>query len=152
MQRRPLKKRCRISGNLWMLLFIIALFSAAIWVLTPSGSAVLDREKENLGMRLGLDLKGGTQIAYQAAFLESETNPEGALAEAANRIRTRIDEYGVIEPAIQTQGIDRIIIQLPGITDPAEVQDYILQPAFLEFREVEMNAGSLVTLGDYLNK
>jgi preprotein translocase subunit SecD len=71
---------------------------------------------------------------------------------AVKSIETRINRYGVVEPVIQRQGADRIVIQLPGITDLDEARSLIEETAFLEFREVEVETGSTpATLGDYLS-
>ena len=174
--RRVLRKRPRISGNTWMLLFILALLGPAIWVLTPSGSIALDRmvtkitnvtvdpltnitttttetvPAENLGMRLGLDLQGGSHLVYQVDFQEdwSEGRKELATDTALVTIRDRIDKYGVAEPVIQRQGSDRILVQLPGVTDIDEAKDLIERTGFLEFREVEMNGAEPARLSDYL--
>jgi len=136
-----------------MLLLIVALLSTAIWIITPSGSTALDRDEENLGMRLGLDLQGGSHLVYEAKFDEEWEKDERDfhLERAVVTIRDRIDKYGVAEPVIQQQGVDRILIQLPGITDVDEAKSLIEETGFLEFREVESNAGSPVTLEDYLN-
>ncbi|MBL7119847.1 MAG: protein translocase subunit SecD, partial [Dehalococcoidia bacterium] len=157
--RRILRKRPRISGNTWVLLFILALLSPAIWVLTPSGSIALDRianvsEEQNLGMRLGLDLQGGSHLLYQADFQEDWSDSERAfhLDRAIYTIRDRIDKYGVTEPVIQQQGSDRILVQLPGITDIDKAKALIEETGFLEFREIERTeADAAVTLSDYLD-
>lgn len=154
MQRRPARKRLRISRNGWLLLLILALLGASIWVLTPSGSSVLDRDSADLGLRLGLDLKGGTQLVYQGQFSENATGADKdfKMDGVAKSIETRINRYGVVEPVIQRQGGDRILIQLPGITDLEEARALIEQTAFLEFREVELNdQGNPATLNDYLS-
>jgi len=141
----------RIRWNVWVLLLILGLLGTSIWMLTPSGSSSLDREKENLGMRLGLDLAGGTHLVYQVDFDEDWDSAERAfhMDRAITTIRNRIDKYGVAEPIIQKQGDDRILVQLPGITDRDEARALIEQTGFLEFREVELNGTSVVRLEDY---
>jgi len=153
MQRRPTSKRPRLGRNGWALLLILALLGVSIWVMTPSGSSVLHREKDNLGLRLGLDLQGGISLGYQAQFPEGTESADkpGLMKIAADRIRKRVDAYGVTEPVVQIQGDDRIIVQLPGVTDINQAQSLIQQTAFLEFREVETNGSSAATLKDYLD-
>ncbi len=151
--RRLLRRRPRLSGSAWVLLLILALVVPAIWVLTPSGSTALSREKDNLGMRLGLDLAGGSHLVYQAAFEEGWDEDLRAfhLERAVATIEDRINKYGVAEPVLQQQGDDRILVQLPGITDIDEAKALIEQTGFLEFREIELNGGGeAVTLADYL--
>ena len=54
-------------------------------------------------------------------------------------IRNRIDQFGVSEPMIQRQGIDHILVQLPGIQDPQRAKDIIGKTALLEFKLVDDN-------------
>jgi preprotein translocase subunit SecD len=61
-----------------------------------------------------------------------------AVRQALETIRNRVDQFGVAEPVIQRQGLesDRILIQLPGVDDPARVKEIISNTAFLEWKEV----------------
>jgi preprotein translocase subunit SecD len=61
-----------------------------------------------------------------------------AVRQALETIRNRVDQFGVSEPVIQRQGLesDRILIQLPGVDDPARVKEIISNTAFLEWKEV----------------
>ena len=54
-------------------------------------------------------------------------------------IRNRIDQFGVSEPIIQRQGINTILVQLPGIQDPQRAKDIIGKTALLEFKLVDDN-------------
>ena len=82
--------------------------------------------------RLGLDLRGGTQIV-----LETTT---AADAEATERtlevLRRRVDALGVAEPVLARSGDDRIIVELPGLQDPAEAVAVIGRTAQLSFHPV----------------
>ena len=61
-----------------------------------------------------------------------------AVRKGLETIRNRVDQFGVSEPVIQRQGAagDRILVQLPGVDDPARVKEIISSTAFLEFKEV----------------
>jgi preprotein translocase subunit SecD len=59
---------------------------------------------------------------------------EMATAQALETIRNRIDEFGVSEPDIRIQGDDRILIQLPGITDTNRAKELIGRTARLDFK------------------
>jgi preprotein translocase subunit SecD len=63
---------------------------------------------------------------------------EQSVNQALETIRNRIDEFGVSEPVIQKELLseDRLLIQLPGIDDPARVKDLIKSTAMLTYREV----------------
>jgi len=64
---------------------------------------------------------------------------EGALSQAVEVLRKRVDAFGVAEPIIQAAGGNRILIQLPGLSeaDKAEAQTNIQKSAYLEFRMVK---------------
>jgi len=61
---------------------------------------------------------------------------------AVETIRNRVDALGVTEPLIAQESGNRIVIQLPGVDDPARVKDIIKTTAQLQFRLVEGNAGT----------
>jgi len=71
-----------------------------------------------------------------------------AVRQGLETIRNRIDQFGVAEPLIQRQGIegDRIVVQLPGVDDPARVKDLIRATAFLEIKPVVAVAPTQETL------
>ncbi len=66
-----------------------------------------------------------------------------ALEKSIEVIRRRVDESGTKEPLIQRQGTDRIILQLPGVDNPAEVKNLIGKTAKMEFRLVDHDAGTI---------
>jgi SecD/SecF fusion protein len=86
--------------------------------------------------RLGLDLRGGTQIV-----LETQDSPTvEADAEATDRtlevLRGRVDALGVAEPTLARAGENRIIVELPGLQDPREAEEVIGKTAQLSFHPV----------------
>jgi len=62
---------------------------------------------------------------------------KAALKKNMIALRNRIDQLGVSEPIIQQQGTDRIVIQLPGVKDPAEAKNLLGKTATLEVRLVD---------------
>lgn len=68
---------------------------------------------------------------------------KAAVEKSIEVIRHRIDESGTKEPLIQRQGSDRIIVQLPGVDNPAEVKRLIGRTAKLNFRLVDHDAGNI---------
>lgn len=88
------------------------------------------------GMRLGLDLQGGTNLVYEADLSQAPQGRESeALDGAMRNIERRINAYGVAEPVIQTVGSNRISLQLPGVKDIEEAKSLIGKTALLDFRE-----------------
>ena len=86
-----------------------------------------------LGLTLGLDLQGGVHLVYETV----DPNPTvEQLNGVVQIIRTRVDQFGVAEPLIQTLGENRIVVQLPGVQDVQAAKDLIGAPAVLDFREL----------------
>jgi len=94
----------------------------------------LYEEKEGT-IRLGLDLQGGMYLAYTVEPTPG-LDADEAIDQALEVIRNRIDEFGVSEPSITKQGDDRIVIQLPGVRDPARARAIVERQAHLEFKLV----------------
>jgi preprotein translocase subunit SecD len=65
---------------------------------------------------------------------------EQALKQNITTLHNRINELGVAEPVIQQQGIDRIVVQLPGVQDTAKAKDILGRTATLELRMVDESA------------
>ena len=59
---------------------------------------------------------------------------DGALKQNITTLHNRVNELGVAEPVIQQQGMDRIVVQLPGVQDTAKAKDIIGRTATLQFR------------------
>ena len=57
--------------------------------------------------------------------------------QAVETIRNRVDQFGVAEPVITRQGDNRILVQLPGLQDPARAKALIGKTALLEFKLVD---------------
>jgi len=135
--------------NTLTLIIILIIFALALSVVLPIDEGVLGKK----GVRLGLDLIGGSHLVYQAQFPEEATSDEKRrdMDRALDTIQSRIDAYGVLEPIIQKQEGERILVQLPGFTDIEAAKSLVEQTGFLEFREVELNEeGRPVYLSDYL--
>ncbi len=152
MRSRLTRRGPRFGGNGWLLLLILIILGLSIWVMTPSGTSVLDRHPGNLGLRLGLDLQGGTHVVYQGVFSDN-IDPDRRdfnMEAATNSIKRRVDSLGVVEPVIRRLGDDQIDIQLPGLTEN-ETMELLSKSAFLEFREVEtVNVTTAITLDNYI--
>ncbi|MDD2610407.1 MAG: protein translocase subunit SecD [Giesbergeria sp.] len=65
---------------------------------------------------------------------------EQALKQNMTTLHNRINELGVAEPVIQQQGLDRIVVQLPGVQDTAKAKDILGRTATLEVRMVDESA------------
>lgn len=102
-----------MKRNLFLLLFLtVVLVVLGVLIDIPRSPW----KNERIKAVLGLDLQGGTELTYEADLSES-SNKIQDLDNLKSVFRNRIDELGVAEPTIQTQGSNRIIIELPGIKD-----------------------------------
>jgi preprotein translocase subunit SecD len=75
----------------------------------------------------------GGPLRFRLAKAEVDNIKQMAVEQALETIRNRVDEFGVAEPTIQRTGTDGILIQLPGIQDPARAKNLIGKTAQLEF-------------------
>ena len=103
-------------------------------------------------IKLGIDLQGGTSFLVEMDMMKlSDTNElSGALSQAIEVLRKRLDPDGVKEPMIRPAGNNRIEIQLPGLSedDRARAKVNIQKPAFLEFRLAHEQSDELVKMGE----
>ncbi|CAM3331198.1 MULTISPECIES: protein translocase subunit SecD [Saccharibacillus] len=88
-------------------------------------------------VRLGLDLKGGFEILYEASPMTggAEVTRE-SLTETAKSLEKRVDALGGSEPEITTEGTNRIRLRIAGVTDEMAVRERIKEPANLTFRSM----------------
>lgn len=92
--------------------------------------------------RLGLDLSGGTQLLYRADTSAIAGDTEESLNALRETIERRVNLFGVAEPLVQREkgssvageGEERLIIELPGVTDANEAIRQIGETPVLEFR------------------
>lgn len=120
-------------------LLVVALTAVAIWYAYPpfdlhdAAGNVTKKGRLNLG----LDLQGGMHMVLEVdtAKLTPE-EAKDAPQRALEIIRNRIDQFGVLEPTINLQGTNRILVQLPGVTDRERAKEIIGKTAHLEFKLV----------------
>ncbi len=101
----------------------------------PASGRMRDTVVRRVPIKLGLDLRGGAHLALE---VDRSKQPNVDCADAIRRaervVRTRIDEFGTSESVVQVVGDCRLIVEVPGITDPARAKAIVLRTAFLEFR------------------
>ncbi len=131
-------------NKLWIrLLLVIAILAGAV--------CIIMREP----VKLGLDLKGGVYAVLEAApekegdIIDNETM--NSLIEVLDR---RINGIGVAESVVQKAGNNRVIIELPGISDTTEAINMIGKTALLEFKIMDENGnlGPTLLTGGALKK
>ncbi len=100
---------------------------------SPLASALLSGGLQDLQVTEGGDQKIEVTLIPQA-IQELRT---GAVTQSIEVVRRRIDEMGTKEPTIQRQGVDRIIVQVPGASDPQEILDVLRTTAKMNFHMVD---------------
>jgi preprotein translocase subunit SecD len=96
----------------------------------PDGSAEGSRPIET---KLGLDLRGGLRVEYQAKPVGDKIPSPADLAVIRTIIENRVNSTGVSEPVITTQGSDRVVVELPGVSDPDAIRRLVGQTGRLDF-------------------
>ncbi len=86
--------------------------------------------------RLGLDLRGGTQIVLETRDSPTLTADAESTDRAVEVLRRRVDALGVAEPVLARSGERRIIVELPGLQDPAAAAEVVGRTAQLTFHPV----------------
>lgn len=107
-------------------------------------------ELRKIPQALGGAFAGGGQFDFEVrrdgdSFTVSATEPgirdrvSRAVTQSIEIVRRRIDQLGTTEPVIQRQGIDRILLQVPGEKDPQRLKDILGTTAKLQFRLVDQS-------------
>lgn len=140
-------KNYPVSFNLFGRHLAFNISSPAIHLTKPF---VFDRE---LTIKQGLDLQGGTEVTLQADMSGIDAaSRQDALDSAKEVITRRVDMYGVAEPSIKTvvsPDSYRIVVALPGVTNPNEALNLIGQTAHMDFRELPV-ATTSATYADFV--
>ncbi|MGL4881699.1 MAG: preprotein translocase subunit SecD, partial [Waterburya sp.] len=118
------------------IILILGLIAAAIAILTT------------IPPQLGLDLRGGAQLTIQVNPNKENPDVKPTIEDvkAVQRVlENRINEFGVSETTVQTIGEDKILIQLPGESEPEEAERRLKGTAKLEFKQQKQGTeGNLI--------
>ncbi|OIO37056.1 MAG: hypothetical protein AUJ74_00175 [Candidatus Omnitrophica bacterium CG1_02_44_16] len=119
---------------LYRVYLIVGIIAVCIFLIFPLEKRI----------NLGLDLQGGMYLILRVdtAQIEEKARPD-AVERALEVVRNRIDEFGVKEPMVQIQGIDQIVVQLPGMTDRKRALELIGRTAMLEFKLVSSDTKAI---------
>lgn len=132
--------------HIWLSLVLVGIFvSLAVFIVRT------EREGSAYQFKFGLDLIGGTELVYTADTSGIE-DVAGAMESLREVIERRVNVFGVSEPIIQTEssGIisgnrqERLIVELPGVTDIDKAVELIGQTPVLEFRLARIDASQII--------
>ncbi|WP_334078032.1 protein translocase subunit SecD [Paenibacillus sanfengchensis] len=111
------------------------IFAFVTVVVVISGLMVWSTPGLLKSVHLGLDLKGGFEILYEASPMKGgEEVSRQSLLKTAQSLEDRANKLGTSEPEVTTEGTNRIRLKLAGVTDEAEVRKLMKEPASLTFR------------------
>src|SRR3954462_14873241 len=113
----------------------LSILGLVVLVLAGAAAVILTK-----ATKLGLDLKGGTELVYEGRPTPKvpKVTPQ-AVDDALNTIRKRTDALGVSEPEIQRAGANQISIGLPDVSNPKRAIDQVGSTAQLQFYDFEPN-------------
>ena len=120
--------------RLWAIIIIIISGLLALY---------LNNTYKTSPFKLGLDLNGGIHLTYKADTSKIAKEDIGQSMETLkNVIEARVNAFGVSEPIIQTEGMDKLIVELPGVSDTQKAIELIGQTPVLEFALIEEMKGT----------
>ena len=124
-----------MSQRSYYLLIIIAVVLAlAIYIVIPNSPGIhAGSFNKDFSTRLGLDLVGGVQALLEADLPANTPIEAGAMDAATGIVENRVNGLGLTEALVQKAGERRIVVELPGETDPERALATIQQTGLLEF-------------------
>ena len=135
-----------MSSLKYRLLLIAAMLVASVGFLFPRDVTVRRRGADGvlhesverkIPLKQGLDLQGGMHLVLEIDDTKqavADKDRSDAVDRALKTVRTRVEGYGVSEPVVLKQGSDRIVVELPGISDQERATAVVREQAFLEFK------------------
>jgi preprotein translocase subunit SecD len=124
-----------MSQRSYYLLIVIAVVLAlAIYIVIPNSPGIhAGVINKDFITRLGLDLVGGVQALMEADLPANTPIEAGAMDAATSIVENRVNGLGLTEAVVQKAGERRIVVELPGETDPERALATIQQTGLLEF-------------------
>src|SRR5436190_2732672 len=123
----------RAGPILILLIGVLALLIDFVPGLMLPDTASADGSWRAVETKLGLDLSGGLRVEYQAQAVDGKTPTPGDMGVIKDIVERRVNTTGVSEPLVTTQGSDRVVVELPGVTDPEAVRKLVGQTGQLDF-------------------
>jgi len=112
---------------------------------TTKARNLLAKSYSDLTYKISGSDKDFSLTASMSVMAQKRTQ-EFALKQNLQTLHNRINELGVAEPIVQQQGLDRIVVQLPGVQDTAKAKEILGRTATLEIRMVDEEKSDMATL------
>jgi len=125
---------------------ILVIILIAVWIDLPNTPGIpgIDRKIET---RLGLDLVGGVQALLEADLPAEQEISSEAMQTARTIVENRVNALGTTEALVQQAGDRRIVVEIPGETDPETALATLKQTGLLEFVDFSsLSAQEAITL------
>ncbi len=117
-----------------LLILVVVVVLVAVYVAVPNSPGIhLGGLQKDFATRLGLDLIGGVQALLEADLPAGTPIDAGAMSAAVSVVENRVNGLGLNEAVVQQAGDNRIVVELPGETDPEKALSTIQQTGLLEF-------------------
>ena len=95
---------------------------------------IIERADQDVLISDGAD---GKSLTVRMSEAQIKARQDFAIEQNLTTLRNRVNQLGVAEPLVQRQGVDRIVVQLPGVQDPNQLRRILTATATLEFRLVD---------------
>ena len=123
----------RAGPFLIVLIGVLALFIDFFPGLRLPDSSAADGQWRLVETKLGLDLEGGLRVEYRALPKDGVSPTQESMGVIKDIIERRVNSTGVSEPVVVVQGADRVVIELPGVSDVDAVRRLVGQTGQLDF-------------------
>jgi preprotein translocase subunit SecD len=97
---------------------------------------IIERTDQDVLVSDGAD---GRSLTVRMSEAQIKERQDFAIEQNLTTLRNRVNQLGVAEPLVQRQGVDRIVVQLPGVQDPNQLKRILTATATLEFRMVDQS-------------
>lgn len=117
-----------------LLILIVIIIGFAVYIDLPNTPGIhIGGFNKDFETRLGLDLVGGVQALLEADVSAETVVASESMRAATNIVENRVNGLGVSEAVVQQAGDRRIVVELPGETDPERALETLQQTGLLEF-------------------
>ena len=126
------------NRNIILLIVVLVVAAIVIYIDLPHSPGIhLElgpiKADRDFAIKQGLDLQGGVQVLMVADVPADQPVEEEAMKQAATIVENRVNALGLVEPVVQLQGKNRVIVELPGVEDPEAAISTIRETGLLEF-------------------
>jgi preprotein translocase subunit SecD len=137
---KTIRNRLLLIGALLVIaVYAIIPRNTDVRVRDPKSGLMVDTKERLVPITLGLDLRGGVHLDLEVDQAQGPVpDCKDAIERSEKVVRTRLNEFGTLEPVVQTTGNCRLNVELPGESDPERAKRIVQQQAHLEFRITDM--------------